>query len=158
MDEIINQDGYTKELWDFRTHITIHCPNCNKKTLLFNEANVGFLNGRISCSSCGFLKELNENSSYLICTLQGTPIGSKTVIANPKGIKLSLWYSANFRGNSFWAYNESHLQFLYDFIRAKHRTRSQTDFKNRSIGSRLPKWMTSSANREGIKKLIESML
>lgn len=157
MTELVNKEGYTKELWDFRTHLTIHCPNCDKKTLLSNEAKNVFFNGKISCIFCGYCKVLGEGNSYYISTKDGVTVGYKTVMSDPKGIRLLLWYSENFKGNSLWAYNETHLQFLYDFILAKHRTRSQKDFKNKSLGSRLPKWMTSAANRDEIIKLIKSM-
>ncbi len=158
MNDTKNETGYTKELSEFRTHFTIHCPSCNKKTVLSNKRLSWFLEGRIACSDCGFCKDFDENSSYLLSANEGIVIESKTVLSNPKGLKLLLWYSANFKGNSFWAYNEIHLQFLYDFISAKQRARSQMDLRNRSIGSRLPKWMTSAVNREDVRKIIEKML
>ena len=158
MDETRNKRGYEVELSEFRTHFIIHCPNCNTKTTLINNAPTGFIEGKIVCPTCGFNKKLEENSSYGISTVDGRNIESKVAVTNPKGLKLTLWYSTNFKGNSFWAYNEDHLKFLYDFINAKHRNRSQENLKNRSIGSRLPKWITSSVNRKDISKLIEGML
>jgi predicted RNA-binding Zn-ribbon protein involved in translation (DUF1610 family) len=157
MNNIKNDIGYTIELSEFSTYIAIHCPSCNKKAVIKTKQN-WFIVGRIVCAECGFFKDLDENSSYELCTNGGTTVGNKSVLANPRGLNLVLWYSANFKGNSFWAYNENHLQFLHDFIIAKHRARSQTELKNRSIGSRLPKWMTSSANRESLIKLIDNMV
>ena len=158
MEEKRNKKGYEVELSEFRTQFIVHCPSCNHKTTLANNASSRFIEGKIVCPTCGFNKKLEENSSYGISTADGRIIESKAVMANPKGLKLTLWYSTNFKGNSFWAYNEVHLKFLFDFINSKHRDRSQINLKNRSIGSRLPKWISSSVNREEISKLIEGML
>jgi transcription elongation factor Elf1 len=158
MDKTRNKKGYDVELSEFRTEFIIHCPICNNKTTLTNNSPSKFIEGKIACLTCGFNIKLEENSSYGISTVDGQIIESKITMENPKGLKLTLWYSKNFKGNSFWAYNENHLKFLNEFINVKHRARSQENLKNRSIGSRLPKWITSSVNRKEISKLIEGML
>ena len=158
MEETINKKGYEVELSEFRFQFIIHCPKCNNKTTLTNNTISSYIEGKIVCPTCGFNKKLGGNSSYAISTVDGRIIESKAVMENPKGLKFILWYSTNFKGNSFWAYNEEHLNFLYDFVNAKHRDRSLENLKNRSIGSRLPKWITSSENRKEISKLIEGML
>ena len=37
-----------------------------------------------------------------------------------------LWYKANFKGKTLFAYNEKHLEYLESYIQAKHRESCRT--------------------------------
>lgn len=54
-----------------------------------------------------------------------------------------LWLRTDFEGHVLWAYNIKHLDFLRDHIDAKLRERNGQELFNKSLGSRLPKWMTA---------------
>jgi hypothetical protein len=56
-------------------------------------------------------------------------------------------------GQTLWAYNEKHLEFIKNYVEAKLRAR--TPNINRSLVSRLPKWIKSARNRERILRAIE---
>ncbi len=56
-----------------------------------------------------------------------------------------------------WAYNYKHLDFIENHIKAELRTRENSAIKNRSLGSRLPKWMSSKKNRKELLKGIEKL-
>ena len=49
------------------------------------------------------------------------------------------------------------LQYLQDFVSAKHRQRNPDSdtWMNSSLASRLPKWLKAAKNREKILKAIE---
>jgi hypothetical protein len=68
----------------------------------------------------------------------------------------SLWYCINFKNETLFAYNISHLEFLENYIANKLRERSSNDagWSNQSLESRLPRWMLLSKNRAEILKKI----
>jgi hypothetical protein len=70
---------------------------------------------------------------------------------------LPLWLTENVNGNLLWAYNYEHLEFIRNFVDSKLRERNGQDFSNKSLGSRLPKWLTSKNNRETILRTIEKI-
>jgi hypothetical protein len=62
-------------------------------------------------------------------------------------------------GQTLWAYNLGHLDFIEAFVTAELRERQPDDrygWSNRSLFSRLPKWMQSAKNREQILKAIRA--
>ena len=70
---------------------------------------------------------------------------------------LPVWLSVDFSGETLWAYNLEHLNFLAEHVGAKLRERNSLAFNVRSIGARLPRWMTAADNREAILKAIEKL-
>jgi hypothetical protein len=56
-------------------------------------------------------------------------------------------------GQTLWAYNEKHLEFIKNYVEAKLRAR--TPNINRSLVSRLPERIKSARNRERILRAIE---
>ncbi|MEO6133505.1 MAG: hypothetical protein ABIP35_00035, partial [Ginsengibacter sp.] len=59
--------------------------------------------------------------------------------------------------NILWAYNLEHLDFLRGHIEATLRERNGQELLNKSLGSRLPKWMTAKKNREPLLKKISEL-
>jgi hypothetical protein len=59
----------------------------------------------------------------------------------------------------FWAYHYDHLELLEQYVRAKLRERGvgNKGSKNSLIFSRLPGFIKSAKNREGILKLIHEL-
>jgi len=71
--------------------------------------------------------------------------------------ELPLWLSLPCCGQVLWAYNVQHLDFLEDFVRAKLRERARDEtfgWSNKSLVSRLPKWIQSAKNRDAVLKCI----
>lgn len=73
----------------------------------------------------------------------------------------SLYFQASFRGKTIWALNREHLQYLIDYLSADIRT-VQPDFYEtyktmRSQSDRLPAFMKSAKNRDGIVKLLTKL-
>jgi hypothetical protein len=62
-----------------------------------------------------------------------------------------------FSGELLWAYNREHLDFLEQHVAAKLRERNGFNFNVKSIGARLPKWMTAANNREAVLKTMEKL-
>jgi hypothetical protein len=70
---------------------------------------------------------------------------------------LPVWLQTEFAGEILWAYNIEHLNFLAEHVSAKLRERNRFKFRVRSIGARLPRWMTSARNREAVLREIEKL-
>lgn len=123
--------AYDKTLDNFNKITFYHCPNCDKK------AQVILVEGckKISCSHCGY------NKSDL----------------NIFDIELKLWLLEETSDGTFMALNYEHLAYLKALISAKHRERNLEEIKNRSIASRLPKWILAKENRSKILKIIKRL-
>lgn len=121
-------NGYDKLLSDFDKVIYYHCPKCHKKAIL-NCC-------KFTCTHCGFIKKsvsTSEQANY------------------------SLWLSETTSDGKIWAYNDDHLEYLKNLITAKQRERTLDNIRNKSIGSRLPKWILSKKNRAHILKILERL-
>ena len=120
------------------------CPKCQLKafvTLYEDEV-------RLSCPSCGYnLAKLDEGRKFYWNA------------ENPTDgyFGVNLWLQTDCVGESIWAFNRRHLEYLEDFVSAKHRQRNPNNdtWMNSSLASRLPKWLKSAKNRAQILKNIE---
>ena len=68
---------------------------------------------------------------------------------------LPLWFCTELSGETLWAYNSDHLDFLAEHVGAKLRERNGFTFNVKSVGARLPRWMTAANNRDAVLKAIE---
>lgn len=69
--------------------------------------------------------------------------------------RLPLWLQTECVGETLWAYNEKHLEFIENYVAAKLRTR--TPNTNKSLASRLPQWIKSAKNRGEVLKACEKL-
>ena len=128
--------SYTVEVSDFNSEILIVCPGCERQAIVrrnlhwkFNEETF-----KASCFHCGFNKKYYTNL-----------------------LPVTLWLRRDIDGRVFYALNHAHLVFLKNHIGALLRERNGVPKKNSSIGSRLPRWMTSKKNREKVLNCIEKL-
>jgi len=147
-----DKNGYQKLIYDFIKDILVVCPQCTKNAIVkcdeinFQELDKGV---KIICTFCGFNKRLTEKSSSVLST---TFEGKYFVIGAPVDpfFYLALWLKENVGGEQIWAYNYEHLEFIENFVDSKLRERNGQEPLNKSLGSRLPKWITSKSNREPV--------
>jgi hypothetical protein len=130
MNERFN--AYEKTLDDFSDEILVECKNCKKKADLKKHEN-GF---KVTCLKCGYNKKHPDTLNR--------PLEE-------------LWLSIQLKEGELWAYNLEHLEFIKNHISANLRERTLENISNKSIGSRLPKWMTSKSNRNDVLKAIEKL-
>jgi len=141
--------------------ILVVCPACNQKASViakdFSASNWKPEQIRVVCSSCSYHKELKDFPTQIIKNSAGktTPIFGYTMGATfDPFFRIPLYLQTKCSGELLWAYNEFHLEILEEYIAAKLRNRSSEAYLNRSIASRLPKWMTSSGNRVPLLKAL----
>lgn len=139
-------DAYKIYLVQFMAEVLIQCPQCKEKARVLKKDPIKYFFGEViaTCSNCGFNKRFNTEQ----CALghQYDPY-----------FGYELWLQSNFKGNVFWAYNKQHLSFLKEHIGSTDRKRDISDMRNKSLGSRLPKWMTKKNHRSQLLKLIEKL-
>lgn len=124
----------------------VHCPCCNSRAIVQRidpENTDWFTPRRFSCVACGFTKDWSERE--IKRPWYGEPVDDY--------FHYPLWLQTPCCGQTLWAYNLQHLDFIEEFVSAILRERKPDEnygWSNRSLFSRLPKWMQSRKNREEI--------
>ncbi len=161
--ETRTKNSYQTFVHDFiKFDILVVCPNCSKSAIVkTNSSSVSRENEiKVICTNCGFNKRLSETpESILSAGTNKVSKGRYTVIgaAVDPFFHLPLWFITNFENNELWAYNKEHIDFLKVHIEAKLRERNGQDLANRSLGSRLPKWMNAKKSREPLLKILAEL-
>lgn len=144
-----SKQSYQLSLYDFiKFDILVACPSCAQKAIV--KVGQGDLQEdvKVVCTACGYHKKHSDSSKKP----QSYTLGA----AIDPFFKLPVWLQIGFEENTLWAYNHEHLNVLMAHVSAKLRERNIQETSNQSIGSRLPRWMTSQKNREAIlKKMVE---
>lgn len=73
-----------------------------------------------------------------------------------KNVDFVYWYSQRFKGETFWALNDKHLQYLEDFVTAKLRLRSKVSH-GMMLVDKLPQFIKDKKNREDLLKIISKL-
>ena len=164
MTTLRTKEGYHKQIYDFIKDIYVFCPSCEGKAIIktpdfsFGKKNEKEI--KLICAKCGYNKRLEEKSDLILHSSPNKVILGKYLIVGgvvDPYFHLPLWLTINCCDNILWAYNYDHLNFLYEHVKAKLRERNTQEMPNKSIGSRLPKWMTSKKNRETILKTLTQL-
>ena len=119
------------------------CPKCQSKAFV----TINNDEARLSCTSCGYNQaKLAEHRTFYW--------GAENPTDSYFGA--NLWLQTDCAGESLWAFNKRHLEYLEDFVSAKQRQRNPNvdTWMNSSLASRLPKWMKAAKNREQVLKAI----
>jgi len=163
--ELRTKDSYQTFVFDFiKFDILVVCPNCSMKAIVkpdnFSFAKIEQSDVKVICQNCGYNKKLVEKpESILYSTNNKIITGRHYVIggAIDPFFHLTLWLKTDVEDHTLWAYNLKHLDFLRGHIESKLRERNGQELFNRSLGSRLPKWMTSKKNREVLLRKISEL-
>jgi hypothetical protein len=159
------KNSYQTFVYDFiKFDILVVCPNCSKQAIVkpnnFSFRNIEQSDVKVICLNCGYNKKLLEKPvSTLHSSKDKVNKGLIYVIggAIDPFFCLPLWLKTDFEEHTLWAYNLQHLDFLRQHIEAKLKERNGQELFNKSLGSRLPKWMTSKKNREVLLKKISEL-
>ena len=156
-----NTEGYNRRLEDFSNEIYVVCPSCGKQAIVVNSSvkSSDISKVRLSCVNCGFNKSY-EDKPFINFARESNPISIKVLIygaAIDPYFHTPLWLRTIVNGNELWAFNYDHINFLEEFIQSKLRERNIDDMQNKSMASRLPRWMTSKKNREPVLKAIRTL-
>ncbi len=123
------------------------CPKCGSKAFVLPSSEEGTAVKAV-CHSCGFSKESD-----------GTLRSFAWYADNPTDgyFGLDLWLQTRCAGHSLWAFNKKHLDLLAGYVSAQLRERDGGSWRNSSLASRLPRWITSASNREEVTEAIRTL-
>jgi hypothetical protein len=151
MSERFSDNG--ELIYEFGDEFLVVCPRCSGKARVF-PVEIGseklneklFAPRKLVCFACLQRDEW-----------KGRQIGLGASI--DWYFRLPLWLEISCCGETLWAYNQKHLEFIENYVAAKIRVR--TPKKNKSLASRLPSWIKQAKNRaeilKGIAKLKEKI-
>lgn len=157
------KDTYAKSLYEFMKEMLVVCPACGKKAVIKmpDTDKQQESDTRLICTNCGYSKRLDEMPDLILHVSKYKAIKGKIQVvggAIDPWFHLPLWLKVDCCEHVLWAYNYEHLYFLKTHIGAKLRERNTVENSNKSIGSRLPKWMTSKNNRDTVLKTIDQLI
>src|SRR5690606_2721920 len=148
-------------LYEFINNIIVVCPTCESQAFVVTR---GFLKEKdekeikLVCSNCGMNKYYSEVPfDKFTSERSGIEYNTRYIILGENidpYFRLPLWLQKEMPNGILWAYNYDHLAFLENHINAELRYRNATNNHNRSLGSSLPKWLTSRKNRTEVLNAI----
>jgi hypothetical protein len=154
MSEIISKNDRFSDngelIYEFGDEFLVVCPKCKSAAKVTSpetdsekSADKLFAPRKVLCLSCLFRDTWNK--------------GQLSIGGNFDWyFKLPLWLQISCCGETLWAYNYRHLQFLENYVAAKLRERKKPNI-TRSTASRLPQWIKSAKNRDEVLKAIEKL-
>ncbi|MEM6292567.1 MAG: hypothetical protein AAGA54_14940 [Myxococcota bacterium] len=149
-------------LWDLAEAFLVHCPQCDEMGVVQARSENRLVAARLTCSSCGYARAWRPTAVGVVCH-PGHHEFPEGVVVVGKGVDwyfhAPLWLETSCCGERLWAYNVSHLRWLRRYIAASLRpaARSEEGWANRSLGSRLPRWMKLAKNRDAVLRALGTL-
>ena len=151
MTDLHRDDGTT--IHSFTDRFLVRCPDCSRRAEVRRvspEQTPNPWQARFCCTNCATVK--NKQLS-----------GWSDNVPFDWIFKYPLWLQTECCGETLWAYNLKHLDFLESYVSAKHRVGlTPTDaqklgYQNSTLASRLPSWMITAKNRQAVLKAIRKL-
>lgn len=148
----------------FTDRVDVVCPRCESHAVVTADPpsrKHKAVPPRFSCLQCGFSREWTGTRAITatgsLRLAQGVMHLGRT--SDPY-FGFALWYQERCCGHTLWAYNRRHLQFYADYIgdKLRERERDAHGWSNRSLQSRLPRWMLKGSNRQEVMKKIRQLM
>ena len=151
-----------ESLEDFGGESLVVCPRCSGRALVRVRERDASPRVLLSCAGCGHSAGWEATSPGIIHSRDpkwfakgqmafGAPVDPF--------FHLPLWLRAPCCGETLWAFNAAHLDWLEGYVGATLRERTQTEhgWSNQSLASRLPRWMQAAGNRDEILRCIRAL-
>ena len=138
---------------DFRSEYLVRCPRCGECAQvvpLAGETLAAPVARRLVCAHCGLTKDRGARTS-------------KTRDQDAWYDQLELWLQTPCCGETLWAYNKEHLDFLEQYVAATLRERTRPDgtghyaARNSTLTSRLPGWIKRARNRDDVLRCLSKL-
>jgi Zn ribbon nucleic-acid-binding protein len=147
---------HDETLSDFGGECLVVCPRCSERALV--RVRDGDPPVQLTCVHCGHSARWAPSSPGVAHTSAPEKLPGHVAFggaADPY-FHLPLWLRAPCCGQTLWAYNGAHLQWLEGFVGAELRERAPGEhgWSNRGMASRLPRWMQSARNRDDVLRCI----
>jgi hypothetical protein len=136
----------------FTGQTLVECPRCGGCALSATEDRLRGWRAprRLACTGCGLSKRW-VNGERRVFWCEAEPRDSY--------FGLRLWLQAPCSGQTLWAFNYRHLAFIESVVAAKLRERTSlpTFVRNKSLMSRLPRWLKLAKHREQVLRSIRAL-
>lgn len=146
----------------FANEFLVECPHCGHQAVVRNRMP-DTLGGDVAltCAHCGH-SAVWDRPDAITMRSGGGPMPDSAgalMVGAPVDwyFHRPLWLQAACVGHTLWAYNADHLAFLERYVRATLRERERDPvygWHNKSLASRLPKWIQQGSHREAILQCI----
>ena len=166
-----------EQIWDFGREFLVRCPRCAAKAVVGQvpgdeppeAAHKGYEHyghRRVTCIACGYVEDADftrvtyARTRWMIGPLQPHEIERDRRAARAGEptdwyFRYPLWLQTPCAGHILWAYNATHLAFIEAYVGAAMRERMPR--LNRSLASRLPRWLKEAKHREEVLRAIERL-
>lgn len=146
---------------DFTKEIAIVCPKCAGKAQVKGPGLYQRVEDTLIaciCTHCGYNQKYKDKKADVnVTNSKGKTSGYYVKLLGGEVDPFfhhPLWYTAPCLEGSIWAYNVEHLGIIETFVASTNRSRNGLPYKNKSIASRMPKWISASKNRAAVLKCI----
>jgi hypothetical protein len=149
-------------IYDFGGEFLVECPRCAQRALVLDRGPAVQPRIALTCTHCGLSQAWEAVACGVAATtdLQRYVRGQVTLGAAVDWyFHRPLWLRVPCCGETLWAYNARHLDFLETYIGAtlrEHR-RGPHGWRNQSLRNRLPRWMQQARHREEILRCIAAL-
>jgi hypothetical protein len=142
----------------FADEFLVVCPRCSRRARV--QATTASRPARLTCIECGTSKFFASREKGVLVSNDSSrwPKGQYALgdAADPY-FHLPLWLQIPCAAGVIWAFNERHLDYLYEYVSAEDRHRpfrASSEPRNALLESRLPRWMKLAKNRAEIVSAI----
>ena len=137
-----------KHLDELAREFLVACPRCAARALVRRRPSDVAAHDALAVLTC------------VACGHSATTSAARTTIDGARDwfFGLPLWLQAPCCGETLWAYNAEHLEYLEAYVGAtlrRHVHDAERGWSNASVASRLPTWLTSSKNRAAVLGCLE---
>jgi hypothetical protein len=149
-------------IFDFGHEFLVECPRCGRRALVLDRGAESEPRIALTCTHCGLAKHWEAGACGVATTtdLRRYVNGQVTIGAAVDWyFHLSLWLRAPCCGETLWAYNAPHLDFIEAYVAAtlREHQRGEHGWRNQSLRNRLPGWMKKAGNRAEILKCVTQL-
>ncbi|HYR11692.1 MAG TPA: hypothetical protein VEQ60_28170 [Longimicrobium sp.] len=153
--------SYDERLSDFGGKCLVACPRCSERALVRVRGPDDNPPVQLTCVHCGHSAGWVPSNPGVVTAADPQKFPGHVAYGGPVDpyFHLPLWLQAPCRGETLWAYNAAHLQWLEDFVGAELRERAPGEhgWSNQGLASRLPPWMQSAKNRDDVLRCIRGL-
>ncbi|HEX2751065.1 MAG TPA: hypothetical protein VHM91_23860 [Verrucomicrobiales bacterium] len=142
-----------KTIDSFGGSFLVACPKCQARSFVYEKDQ----HVRFVCPACGRNEAWKGSRSGIQYGWGNRPPPANVIcIGAPFDwyFHYPVWLAIPCCGETLWAYNREHLDYLDAFVSATLRERPENvpagSPRNRSLASRLPPWIRSAKNRDRI--------
>ena len=148
-------------LFDFVDEFLVVCPRCAACAVVRPAS--GDRPPRLTCADCGLTREWCSAERGVLTSPDASRWPDRQYALGAAAdayFHEPLWLATPCRGHTLWAYNARHLAFLRAYVEATDRrakARVDTDPRNSTLASRLPRWIKLAKNRATVLAAIATL-